>query len=253
MLARQPSSQLWNRQLLANPHALADKRARVRGMFTAIAPSYDINNRLHSLWLDQRWRRKAVQIAQVKASDVVVDVACGTGDLALAFATAGAARVIGVDFTFAMLPLAQKKARPDVMRPVRFLAGDAMRLPVADASADIVSIAFGIRNVTDPAAAISEFRRVLRPGGRLVILEFSLPTNPVLRGLYNLYFRRVLPLSATWISGDRTGAYRYLPESVNTFIGRQQMVSMMSAAGFYDLRQYPLTCGVCVCYRGSRL
>ena len=95
-----------------------------------------------------------------------------------------------------------------------------------------------------------EFRRVLRPGGRLIILEFSLPTNRILRGLYNFYFRKVLPKTATLISRDKTGAYKYLPESVNTFIGREQMTAMMREAGFAEVEQFPMTFGVCVCYRG---
>jgi len=250
-MAEDRTGSLWDRGLLANPHALADKRMRVQRMFAAIAGSYDINNRLHSLWQDQTWRRKAVQIAAVKSGDVVVDVACGTGDSALAFAAGGARRVIAVDFTWEMLPLAGAKARGQASN-VRFVAGDAMRLPLADACADVASIAFGIRNLADPAGAMREFHRILRPGGRLVILEFSLPTNRILRWLYNLYFRRVLPLTATLISGDRTGAYRYLPESVNTFIGREQMALMMREAGLVEVRQHPLTLGVCVCYRGVR-
>jgi demethylmenaquinone methyltransferase/2-methoxy-6-polyprenyl-1,4-benzoquinol methylase len=114
----------------------------------------------------------------------------------------------------------------------------------------VLSIAFGIRNVADPAAAIREFRRVLRPGGRLIILEFSLPTNPILRGLYNFYFRHILPHTATLISGDKTGAYKYLPQSVNTFIGRGTMMQMMRDGGFQEVRAFPLTFGVCICYRG---
>jgi demethylmenaquinone methyltransferase / 2-methoxy-6-polyprenyl-1,4-benzoquinol methylase len=161
-----------------------------------------------------------------------------------------------------MLPIARRKVGRLTRRDrenqdirddsVQFLNGDAMSLPLPDQSADVVSIAFGIRNVADPALAIREFHRVLRPGGRLVILEFSLPTNPLLRGLYNFYFRRILPTTATLISGDRTGAYKYLPESVNTFIGRQQMLDMMTAAGFATVEQHPLTFGVCVCYRGVK-
>jgi len=171
--------------------------------------------------------------------------------------------VIGIDFTFEMLPIACGKpadseffaymdaqASGTLRDPVRFINGDAQSLPLANQSADVLSIAFGIRNVQDPAKALSEFRRVLRPGGRLIILEFSLPTNPILRGLYNFYFRQVLPRTATLISGDKTGAYKYLPESVNTFIGRQQMMEMMRAAGFERIEQFPMTFGVCVCYRG---
>jgi demethylmenaquinone methyltransferase/2-methoxy-6-polyprenyl-1,4-benzoquinol methylase len=242
-------------------------------MFAAIAPSYDLNNRLHSLWMDQHWRNVAVKMAGVKAGDRIVDVACGTGDLTIKFArklwwvvpaspTAG--QVLGVDFTPEMLPIAQRKAAeaeaPVLSQPrttylgevIRFIAGDAMALPLEDRSVDIVSIAFGIRNVADWGKAIDEFARVLKPEGRLVILEFSLPRNAVLRGLYNFYFRKVLPRTATWISRDKTGAYKYLPESVNTFISREAMVQRMAAAGFAAIEARALTFGVCVCYKGVR-
>jgi demethylmenaquinone methyltransferase/2-methoxy-6-polyprenyl-1,4-benzoquinol methylase len=249
----------WNDELLANPHAVADKRRRVRDMFSAIAPSYDINNRLHSLWQDQRWRRNAVRLAELTGGEQVVDVACGTGDLALAFEDVLARfpkdfnNVLGIDFTYAMLPIARRKAdhaHQDTC--ATFINGDAQSLPLPDQSADVVSIAFGIRNVQDPAAAIREFHRVLRPKGRVIILEFSLPTNPLLRGLYNFYFRQILPRTATLISRDKTGAYKYLPESVNTFIGREQMTAMLAGAGFEQVEQFPMTFGVCVCYRGVK-
>jgi demethylmenaquinone methyltransferase/2-methoxy-6-polyprenyl-1,4-benzoquinol methylase len=245
-----PPADGWNSALLANPHTVPDKRRRVRNMFAAIAPSYDLINRLHSLWLDQRWRRNAVKLAAPQPSDVVIDVACGTGDLALAFADRpGQKKIVGVDFTYEMLPLAQRKTQK---RPIAWLNGDAQALPLCDQSADIVSIAFGIRNVADPAAAIKEFARVLRPGGRVVVLEFSLPTNRVLRAIYNAYFRHVLPRTATWISRDRTGAYKYLPQSVNTFIDRPAMIQLLTENGFTHVTQHPMTFGVCVCYRGVK-
>jgi demethylmenaquinone methyltransferase/2-methoxy-6-polyprenyl-1,4-benzoquinol methylase len=273
----------WDDKLLANPHTVADKRTRVQKMFAAIAPSYDLNNRLHSLWMDQRWRRKAVSLARLKPTDVVVDVACGTGDLALEFLARlswlnepldrapDPGQALGIDFTFEMLPIAAAKLRNwlfryrDVeqwdsqdkwlaqrMRSLRFINGDAQSLPLEDGCCDVVSIAFGIRNVEDPRVALREFHRILRTGGVVVILEFSLPTNPILHRMYNFYFRKVLPRTATLISGDRTGAYQYLPESVNTFIGREQMMQMMREAGFVDVEHFPLTFGVCVCYRGYR-
>jgi demethylmenaquinone methyltransferase/2-methoxy-6-polyprenyl-1,4-benzoquinol methylase len=127
-----------------------------------------------------------------------------------------------------------------------------MALPLADKSADVLSIAFGIRNVSDWGKAIDEFARVLRPGGRLIILEFSLPTNPVMRGLYNFYFKKIMPVTATLISGDKSGAYKYLPQSVNTFISREAMQERMKAAGFRDVVARPMTFGICVCYKGVR-
>jgi len=246
-----PSAPAWDDAHLSDPHSVADKRRRVREMFAAIAPSYDLNNRLHSLGMDQRWRRKTVKIAELKPTDSVVDVACGTGDLTQEFRSAGASGTVGVDFTYEMLPIARKKS--EIRNPksaIPFINGDAQALPLPDASADVVSIAFGIRNVQDPLVAMKEFRRILRPGGRVIVLEFSLPTNPILRGLYNFYFKQILPRSATFISGDKTGAYKYLPQSVNTFIGREQMIDLMTRAGFQDVRQFPMTFGVCVCYRG---
>ena len=266
--SKQPA---WDERLLRDPHAVADKRDRVRRMFAAIAPSYDLNNRLHSLWQDQRWRRKAVKLANLRENDVVVDVACGTGDLTTSMAHGlwpnlgdwppAHGQAIGIDFTFEMLPLARAKARQFVEGKLGgrtlttndymlWLNADAQTLPLPDACCDVVSIAFGIRNVQDPGAALREFRRVLRPGGRVIVLEFSLPSNRALRAIYNFYFRQILPRTATWISGDKTGAYKYLPESVNTFITREKMVQMMRDAGFGNVEQFPMTFGVCVCYRG---
>jgi demethylmenaquinone methyltransferase/2-methoxy-6-polyprenyl-1,4-benzoquinol methylase len=256
------TSTVWNDALLANPHTVADKQSRVRRMFAAIAGSYDLNNRLHSLWMDQHWRTRAVQLAGLKPTDSVLDVACGTGDLTLKFTKAlqklnavplATGRVIGLDYTLEMLPLARGKSKLAIQKSkIVWLNGDAMHLPLPDACVDVVSIAFGIRNVADPQMAIREFHRVLRPGGRLIILEFSLPQNAILRGLYNFYFRKVLPVTATLISGDKTGAYKYLPESVNTFIGREQMLGMMRSAGFDQTMAFPLTFGVSVCYRGTK-
>jgi demethylmenaquinone methyltransferase / 2-methoxy-6-polyprenyl-1,4-benzoquinol methylase len=264
MTPAESNSTVWNNELLKHPHEAADKRQRVQKMFAAIAPSYDLNNRLHSLWMDQKWRRRAVKLSELKGTDRVVDVACGTGDLIEAFRQVGdfldpewpespRQRYMGIDFTFEMLPIANRKASfYDLASSIMFVNGDAQALPLPNDFTDVVSIAFGIRNVADPAAAIREFHRVLRAGGRLIILEFSLPTNPVMRALYNFYFRKILPRTATWISRDKTGAYKYLPESVNTFINRETMMRMMSDAGFAEVTQHPMTFGVCVCYRGVK-
>ncbi|HEX4125092.1 MAG TPA: ubiquinone/menaquinone biosynthesis methyltransferase, partial [Tepidisphaeraceae bacterium] len=223
------SAVAWDESLLANPHAVADKRSRVKAMFTAIAPSYDRNNRLHSIWMDEMWRRRAVKLARVEPSDVILDVACGTGDVSLKFFRAlhkqtasPAGRVIGLDFTYAMLPLAREKAKYRGA-DITWINGDAQALPLPDSSVDVLSISFGIRNVVDTAAALAEFRRVLRPGGRLVILEFWWPPNPILKMLFNFYFRHLLPFTATLLSGDKTRAYYYLPISVSTYLTPDRM------------------------------
>ena len=251
----------WESATLRDPHAVPDKADRVRRMFAAIAESYDLNNRVHSLWRDQAWRRAAVAMSHVRSVDTVLDVACGTGDLSIAYANAGAKHVIGLDFTHEMLQVAEHKAAHAGAKVLRssgssrlpiYADGDALRLPIADRSVDIVSIAFGIRNVADPARAIAEFHRVLKPGGRVMILEFSLPANPLLRLGYNLYFKHIMPRTATLLSRDKTGAYRYLPQSVNTFIDRPRMVAMLAEAGFKNVALRPLTFGIAVAYLGYR-
>lgn len=245
---------LWDKDKLADPHAVADKQRRVRDMFAAIAPSYDRNNHLHSLWIDQAWRKKAVKLSRLRADDVVVDVACGTGDLTLAYAKALAtlrrkerfARPfrdpLGIDYTYEMLPPAVRKAA------LPFLNGDAQALPLPDECCDVLSIAFGIRNVADPNLALREFRRVLRPGGRCVVLEFSKPTNAVIRKAYNFYFNQIMTRTATLIAGDRTGAYRYLSASVETFLTPQQMVDRLKSAGFSAVTPHKLTFGIAYIY-----
>lgn len=249
-----PSTQTeaWSREQLAeNPHERQDKPERVRSMFAAIARSYDLNNRLHSFWRDQAWRKAAVRLADVQEGDEILDCACGTGDLTLAFANTKAKRVVGTDFTQEMLDIADTKLHDSSGR-VSFQQADAMNLPFDDESFDVVSIAFGIRNVADPKKAIAEFYRVLRPGGRLVILEFDEPRNPLIRLGNNFYCKSVMPMTATIIARDRSGAYRYLPKSVETFMKREEMQAAMRDAGFSGLIAKPMTFGVCVCHAGSK-
>jgi demethylmenaquinone methyltransferase/2-methoxy-6-polyprenyl-1,4-benzoquinol methylase len=248
-----PARPAWTTEDLAgNPHEADDKADRVRSMFAAIARSYDLNNRLHSFGRDQAWRRAAVHLAGIGPNDDVLDVACGTGDLAEAFAEAGPRSVTGVDFTEPMLAIARRKAdqRPrgrDGVGPV-YRHGDAMALEFDDASFDVVSIAFGIRNVAEPDRAFGEFRRVLRPGGRLVVLEFSEPENPILRIGSRFYTRHVMPWTATLLARDRSGAYRYLPRSVGTFMDRGELMTRLDRSGFEVVASRPLTFGVCVAY-----
>jgi demethylmenaquinone methyltransferase/2-methoxy-6-polyprenyl-1,4-benzoquinol methylase len=225
-------------------------------MFGAIAHRYDLNNRVHSLGRDHAWRRRAVRLAGVSSGDRVLDVACGTGDLAEAFAGAGPAAVTGVDFAEPMLEIARRKASarrraPGVPMP-DYRSGDALALPFASGSFDVVSIAFGIRNVADADRALRELRRVLRPGGRLVVLEFSEPRVPILRALARFYTHRIMPWTASWLARDRSGAYRYLPRSIDTFLDRDALAARIEAAGFGAVRQEEMTFGICVAYAARR-
>ncbi|QYK47136.1 MAG: bifunctional demethylmenaquinone methyltransferase/2-methoxy-6-polyprenyl-1,4-benzoquinol methylase UbiE [Phycisphaeraceae bacterium] len=250
--AMQQGTEAWGDRELIDPHARADKPERVRRMFAAIAGSYDLNNRLHSFGIDQAWRRRAVRLAGVKAGDHVLDMACGTGDLTALFARTAASRVVGGDFTPEMLDIARTKqvGIGSGAAKVTYVEADAMSLPFADASFDVLSIAFGIRNVASPGVALAEFRRVLRPGGRLIVLEFDRPRNVLVRALNDFYTNQIMPRTATLISRDRSGAYRYLPRSVGTFMRREEMIDGIRAAGFSDVSATPLTFGVAVCYRG---
>jgi len=236
----------WDARRLASPHTQPDKAQRVRRMFDAIAPTYELVNTLTCAGRDQYWRREMVRLARVRPGDALLDVACGTGDVARAFAAAEVRpeRIAGVDFSRPMLALAA--ARP--IAGGAFCQADALRLPLAGASVSIVTCAFGIRNFQNLLAGLREMHRVLRPEGRAVILEFSLPRNVVLRRLYLFYINRILPLAAAVISRDRSGAYRYLPRSVVSFSGSDEIAAALRAAGFSNVTCHPRTLGIVSVY-----
>jgi demethylmenaquinone methyltransferase/2-methoxy-6-polyprenyl-1,4-benzoquinol methylase len=224
---------------------------QVRRMFARVARRYDRTNRVLSCGIDLRWRRAAVRFAAVEPHERALDVCAGTGDLALALASAGA-EVVGSDFCPEMLAFAVAKSRrlPAPHRPT-WLAGDALRLPFPDASFDLATVAFGIRNVADPVAALAEMARVVRPGGRVVVLEFTTPAPRGLGALYLFYFRRVLPRLGNLVAGDRGGAYDYLAESVLEFPQREAFLGLMRAAGLTAPQMRLLTGGIAALYRGD--
>jgi demethylmenaquinone methyltransferase/2-methoxy-6-polyprenyl-1,4-benzoquinol methylase len=233
---------------------------RIAGMFDAIAPRYDLLNRILSAGIDRRWRARAIASLQLTGRETLLDVCTGTADVALEArgnAAAGegpgrAARVLGVDFAGAMLALGRRKvAAAGQSGRIALVRGDAMRLPAPSGSADAATVAFGIRNVQRPEAALLEMARVLRPGGRLAILEFGVPRIPGLRAAYLWYFTHVLPRIGRLISGH-TGAYSYLPASVGTFPPPSDVVTSLRQAGFDDVRAVPLTFGIVYLYTGVR-
>ncbi|HXD21266.1 MAG TPA: bifunctional demethylmenaquinone methyltransferase/2-methoxy-6-polyprenyl-1,4-benzoquinol methylase UbiE [Vicinamibacterales bacterium] len=224
--------------------------ARIAGMFDAIAPRYDLLNHLLSAGIDRRWRAAAIRSLQLTGRETLLDICCGTADVALEARRArpAAACVVGVDFSGAMLALGLRKvlAAGESGR-VTLLRGDAMRLPAADRSVDAATIAFGIRNVQRPEAACAEIARVLRPGGRLAILEFGVPRIPGIKPVYLWYFTHVLPRIGRAISGHGA-AYSYLPASVGTFAPPAEFVETLRRAGFSDVRADPLTFGIVYLY-----
>ena len=223
-------------------------------MFDAIAPRYDLLNHLLSAGIDKRWRARAIQSLQFTGRETLVDVCTGTADVALEArkGSNAAARVLGVDFAGAMLSLGRVKvtAASEDGRIV-LVRGDAMRLPVADASADAVTVAFGIRNVQKPEVACAEMARVLRPGGRLAILEFGVPRIPGVSALYLWYFKHMLPMVGRMISGHNA-AYSYLPASVGTFPPPAEFMTILRQSGFDEVRAVPLTLGIVYLYTGVR-
>ncbi len=239
---------VWTPDLLDAPHDVPDKARRVRHMFNGIAARYELVNRLFSAGRDAVWRREAVRLAGVGVDDDVLDIACGTGDFARASAAAGARLVVGTDFAHEMLVRAT--GRPG--EPSTWCEADALRLPFREGTFSTASCAFGVRNFADLEAGYTEMFRVLRPGGRAVILEFSRPRNRVARGFYEFYSNRVMPLAATLVSGDKTGAYRYLPRSVVSFPGADQMEATMLRAGFSRVTATPLTMGVVTVFIATR-
>lgn len=223
-------------------------------MFDAIAGRYDFLNHVLSAGIDRRWRRRAIRSLGLTGRERVLDLCTGTADLAIAARAArpGAARVVGIDFAAAMLRVGQEKLRHGALTDtVSLVRGDATRIPVASRSVDAVTIAFGIRNVENVAAACAEVARVLIPGGRLAILEFAIPAAPIIRDAYLWYFNHVLPRLGRLISRHQA-AYTYLPESVGAFASPDEFVKLLRQTGFDDVGASPLTFGVVFLYTARR-
>lgn len=227
--------------------------AKIAGMFDAIAGRYDLLNHVLSGGQDLYWRWRAVRRLRLTGREVVLDLCTGTCDVARSLIRRGLARrVLGIDFSSEMLRVGQRKLRAEGRTGViPLVRGDAMRLPAATASVDAVTIAFGIRNVQDPSVALAEVARVLKPGGRLAILEFSTPPQPLVRAAYLWYFRNVLPRLGRLVS--RHGeAYAYLPASVESFTPPAEFVAQLRDAGLTRCEAVPLTLGVVYLYVAER-
>jgi len=231
--------------------SLEQKADYVRQMFGRIARRYDLMNRLMTLGRDQAWRRYTVGTANVSAGGKVLDIATGTGDLALeAFAQQPEAQLVGLDFTPEMLVLAQQKAEP-VDAPLRLVAADALRLPFVDGAFDAIVTGFALRNVTDIPNAFFEMARVTRSGGRIACLEIAKPQQPLLRRLFALYFYRLVPLMGRWITGERS-AYTYLPHSLTAFLTPDEIVAVMRRVGWRQVQYRRMMLGTVAVHSAVR-
>lgn len=229
------------------------KAPAVRNMFAQIAPTYDRVNHVLSASIDKRWRRLTVRkLADIleRESAIALDICCGTADLTLELANK--ARVIGCDFCHPMLVIGRNKMKSEGATRARLAEADALCLPFADESFDAVTNAFGLRNLSNVGGGLNEMMRVLKPGGRAAILEFSRPVIPVFREAFGFYFRRILPRIGAMLSGSRS-AYTYLPESVNAFPDQKQLAAMMSEVGFRNVQYTNLSGGIAALHVGERL
>lgn len=229
------------------------KKEGIRKLFDNIAPDYDRLNHILSLNIDKGWRRKAVrELADENRPLKVLDVACGTGDFTIEIAqkVAAGSEVVGVDISEGMMAVGREKIRAAGVSAEMAVA-DCEALPYGDNTFDRISVGFGVRNFEHLELGLSEMYRVLNPGGKLVILELSVPSNAFIRWCYKLYFLKVLPAIGGLVSGNR-GAYEYLPASVFRFPAPDKFVAMMKAAGFPVVEHTPFTFGICRMYVGKK-
>ena len=234
-------------------YRLSTKGEQIREMFDAIAPRYDFLNRLLSLGIDQRWRRFAVNKILWKEGGKILDVATGTGDVALAIAAATpeSVKIIGIDFSAQMVELGLVKVSKSIFSSrITMEVAPCESIPFPDNTFDSATIAFGIRNVVDRPCGLKEMNRVLNPGGKVVILEFSNPRSKLFKALYNFYFLRVLPVIGGLFS--TFSAYKYLPDSVLEFPPQEEFKKLMIQAGFSNVEHFDLTFGIATVYVGEK-
>lgn len=240
---------------IADQHSMLDKsESRVREMFRQIAPRYDLMNHVLSLNIDRYWRWRSVRKLQITGNEPILDTCTGTGDLALAIKRRApeSVKVIGSDFCSAMLKIADQKSHKlaSPRHAATFLEADSQALPFDNDQFQCVTVAFGLRNVTDTNKGLSEMYRVCKPGGQIMILEFSRPNVIGLRQIYQFYFTSVLPRIGQIFARNDKSAYQYLPESVGLFPDGHELAKLMQDAGMVNVRYTPLTLGVATIYEG---
>jgi demethylmenaquinone methyltransferase/2-methoxy-6-polyprenyl-1,4-benzoquinol methylase len=227
-----------------------ERVAVVKRIFNTVTPHYDLLNRLMSARRDVWWRRFTVRKVPKNAT-LILDVATGTGDLAIEIARSVGAEVIGMDFVEKMMTVAREKtASQGLMGKISYAAGDANCLPFRSQLFDAATIAFGIRNIPDPQTALQEMARVVKPGGKVMVLEMTFPRNMRLRKFFQWYLNNIIPIVGKFISGD-AGAYRYLPDSIQNFLHPDELTDLFGQVGLVSVKAYPLTLGLTYLHEGT--
>lgn len=228
------------------------KKEVVKGIFNDIAPKYDLLNHLLSMNIDKGWRRKAMKCLGEKEKGYLLDVACGTGDFSIAAHRAGVRQVTGIDISENMVEVGRRKIQEaGLSEKIDLRTGDSEKMEFADATFDAVTVAFGVRNFEHLNLGLQEMQRVLKPGGKVIILEFSMPERFPMKQMYKFYFRYILPTVGGWISGNK-GAYTYLPESVMKFPQGREFLDIMAACGFVGATQKKLSFGIASLYVATK-
>lgn len=228
------------------------KKEVVKGIFNDIAPKYDLLNHLLSMNIDKGWRRKAIKYIGEDEKNCLLDVACGTGDFSIAASRTGVRHVTGIDISVNMVEIGRKKVRDLGLEDrIDLQSGDSEQMEFPDRKFDVVTVAFGVRNFEHLELGLREMQRVLRPGGKVIILEFSMPEYFPMKQLYKFYFRHILPTIGGWISGNK-GAYTYLPESVMRFPQGDVFLDIMRQCGFQEPVQRKLSFGIASLYVGVK-
>lgn len=228
------------------------RKEQVKNIFNDIAPKYDLLNHLLSLNIDKGWRRKAMKYIDKGEHKHLLDVACGTGDFSIAAYRAGVRHITGIDISANMVEVGRRKIQELGLEPyIDLQVGDTEQMEFADQTFDVVTVAFGVRNFEHLKIGLKEMWRVLRPGGKVIILEFSMPERFPMKQLYRLYFRYILPMIGGWVSGNKQ-AYTYLPESVMKFPQGETFLNILKECGFVAPIQKRLSCGITSLYVGIK-
>jgi demethylmenaquinone methyltransferase/2-methoxy-6-polyprenyl-1,4-benzoquinol methylase len=243
-----------NSKVVKPYEAKGSKKTQVSNMFDNIAPYYDLLNRVLSLGIDKTWRKKAIKLLQEDQPKVVLDVATGTADLALETAKRinGVEKIVGIDISVEMLAIGREKiAKKNLQQVITLEEGDSENLPFQDNTFDAITVAFGVRNFENLEKGLAEMFRVLKPGGKVVVLEFSRPTIFPFKQLFNLYFKYILPFIGKMTSKDPK-AYKYLYESVQAFPDGNKFVGILNKLGYQSTQFIPLSLGICSIYLGKK-